>query len=215
MKQNIVINKKPINGRDSLRRNTLDVFSTSDTDKTQQQNENGHKDNNKPNSSLQQPAPSFNETDISTLCSYQQLAPEITTDTIPLYTTSEISPTVPTDIQTHITTNNLNDSSNFTQKSMLKVEDQLSGLKSYVDCELSTLTSKINAFSDSLKNALVNLQKRESNYTNTDLFQQNITSLENELKSKDRIIQSLLETPNALTNSLSDLNAKQPEPIVN
>ena len=98
---------------------------------------------------------------------------------------------------------------------MLKIEAQLSVLKCYVDCELSTLTSKIDVFSDSLKNALANLQKRESNYTNTDLLQQNITSLENELKSKDRITESLLKTQNALTNSLSNLKAKQPKPMVN
>ena len=98
---------------------------------------------------------------------------------------------------------------------MLKIEAQLSALKSYVDCELSMLTSKINAFSDSLKHAIANLQKRQSNFANTDLLQQSIASLENELKSKDRIIQSLLETQNTLTNSLSTLKAKQPEPIIN
>ena len=65
---------------------------------------------------------------------------------------------------------------------MLKIEAQLPVLKSYVECELSTLTSKLGAFSDSLKHALANLQKRESNYADTDLLQQNITSLENELK---------------------------------
>ena len=67
---------------------------------------------------------------------------------------------------------------------MLKIEAQLSALKSYVDCELSTLTSKIDAFSDSLKHTLANLQKRESNYANTDLLQQSIASLENKLKQK-------------------------------
>ena len=83
IKQNI--NRKSINGRDSFRRSTIDVFSTtdgtSDTDNTQQQKEKDYKDNNKSNSSLQQPAPSFNETDINTLCSSQQLAPKNTTDT--------------------------------------------------------------------------------------------------------------------------------------
>ena len=83
-------------------RNTLNVFSTtdetSDTDNTQQQKEKGAKDNNKPNSFLKQPAPSFNETDINTLRSCQQLAPETTSDTTSPNTTTEISPTVPTDI---------------------------------------------------------------------------------------------------------------------
>ena len=142
IKQNIIINKKSINGSDSFRRNTFDVCSTtdenSDINNTQQQNEKGHKDNNKPSSSLQQPAPSFNETDINTLCSCQQLAPEITTDTRSLNTTTEISPTVPNDIQTPITTNNLNETSHFIHKSMLKIEVQLSVLKSHVECELST-----------------------------------------------------------------------------
>ena len=53
---------------------------------------------------------------------------------------------------------------------MLKIEAQLSALKSYVDCEVSTLTSKIDAFSDSIKHALADLQKRESNHANTDLL---------------------------------------------
>ena len=61
IKQNIIINNKYINARDAFRRNTLDVCSTtdenSDTDNTQQQNEKDYKDNNKPNSPLQQPAP--------------------------------------------------------------------------------------------------------------------------------------------------------------
>ena len=68
VKQNIIINKKSVNGRDSFSRNTLEGFSTtdetSDTDNTQLQNEKGHKDNNKHNSSLQQLTHSFIETDI-------------------------------------------------------------------------------------------------------------------------------------------------------
>ena len=118
IKQNIIINKKSNNGRNSFWRNTLDAFSTSDvtsdTDKTRQQNEKGHKDNNKPNSSLQQPAPSFKEIDINILCSCKQLAPEIETDTTSLNTTTKISRTTPTNIQTPITGNNLNDTSIFT-----------------------------------------------------------------------------------------------------
>ena len=119
---------------------------------------------------MQNPAPSFDEIDINTLRSSKQIPPENTTDT---------SPTVPTDIQTPITTSNLDDTSNLTKKTILKIEAQLSVLKSYVDCELSTLTSKIDAFSDSLKNTLENLQKRNSSYSNTNLLQQNITFLEN------------------------------------
>ena len=64
-------------------------------------------------------------------------------DTTSLNAMTEISSTVPTDIQTPINANDLNYTSNFTQKSMLKIEAQLSALKSYVNCELSTLISKI------------------------------------------------------------------------
>ena len=94
IKQNIIINKKYVNGRGSLRRNTLDALNTtdetSDNDNTQQQNENKHKTNNNPNSSLQQPAPPFLQTDINTLYSSQELASEITTDTTSLNATTEI-----------------------------------------------------------------------------------------------------------------------------
>ena len=65
---------------------------------------------------------------------------------------------------------------------MLKIEAQLSALKSYVDCELSTLTSKIDAFSDSLKHALANLQKRENNYAKTDLLQHCILGKRTKIK---------------------------------
>ena len=121
IKQNIRINKKSINGCDSLRCNTLNVFSTtdqtSDIDNTQQQNKKGQKGNNKSNSSLQHSAPSFNQSDINTLCCCEQLAPENTADTTSLNTTTEISRTIPTDIQNPLTTNNLDGTSNFTQNS--------------------------------------------------------------------------------------------------
>ena len=65
---------------------------------------------------------------------------------------------------------------------MLKIEAQLSALKSYVDCELSMLTSKIDAFSDSLKHALADIQKRENNYANTDLLQHCIPGKRTKIK---------------------------------
>ena len=96
LKQNIVMNKKSINGHNSFRRNTLEVFRTTDEScATDYTDEKGHKDNNKNNSSLQQPTHSFIETDIRTLCSCQQLAPEIITHTTSLNTITEISSTVP------------------------------------------------------------------------------------------------------------------------
>ena len=99
VKQNIVIDKKSINGHNSFRRNTLEFLRTTDescdTDYTHLENKKGHKDNNKPNSSLQQPTHSFIETEIHTLCSSEQLALEIITDATSLNTITEISSTVP------------------------------------------------------------------------------------------------------------------------
>ena len=81
--------KKSISGHGSFRRNTLEVFSTIDEiiDNTDQQNKKGHNYDNKSNNSLQQPAPTFHETDINTLCSCQQFAPEIAGETTSLNTT--------------------------------------------------------------------------------------------------------------------------------
>ena len=93
IKQNIITNKKSINGRVLFRRNSIDVFSTTDetndTNKTQQQSKKDHSGNNKSDSLLQQAAPPFNEIDINTLCFAQQLAPEITTETKSLNTTTK------------------------------------------------------------------------------------------------------------------------------
>ena len=122
-----------------------------------------HNGNNKSNSSLQQPAPPFNETDINTICFSQELAPEITTETTSLNTTTETSPIVPTNIQIPIATNNLNDPSNFTQKTILKIEAQLLVIKSYVDCELSMFTSKIDAELPPKKTAT--FREPEKNYS--------------------------------------------------
>ena len=65
---------------------------------------------------------------------------------------------------------------------MPKIEAQLPALKSYVDRVLSKLTSKIDAFLDSLKHALANLQKRENNYANTDLLQHCIPGKRTKIK---------------------------------
>ena len=46
---------------------------------------------------------------------------------------------------------------------MLKIEAQLSALKVYLDCELSTLTSKIDTFSESLKHVLSSLHPWKTN----------------------------------------------------
>ena len=104
-----------------------------------------------------------------------------------LNTTTKISLTVQARIQIPIATNNLNDTFNFTQKTILKIEAQLPLLKNYIDCKFSTFISKIDVFLDSFKSAQANLQKIECNYSNTELLQQNIIFLENKINSKDKL----------------------------
>ena len=97
----VIINKKFINRCGLFRYNTIDVvvplmktailITFNKTEKTTNAMINVI-------GCLQNRAPSLNETDINTLCSSQQLAPETTTDTTLLNTTAETSPTVPTDI---------------------------------------------------------------------------------------------------------------------
>ena len=78
-----------------------------------------------------------------------------------------------------------NDNSRLIQKTILKTEAQLSVLQSYVDCELSALTSKIDMFSDSIKNVLSDLQNKEHEKSQIEVLKKNITFLQNEIKSKD------------------------------
>ena len=59
---------------------------------------------------------------------------------------------IPSDTHFLLVASVMNDNFRLTQKNILKIEPQLSVLKkSYVDCELSASTSKIDVFSDSIK----------------------------------------------------------------
>ena len=115
----------------------------------------------------------FNKTNVNILGSSEQLALAVTAETTSLNSTNETPPIVATDILTPLATNNQNDTSNF---SLLKKEAQLLVLKSYVDCELSTLTSKTDAFSDPLKNALENLQNKNVTIATLTCFSKTIHS---------------------------------------
>ena len=69
-------------------------------------------------------------------------------------------------------------------------------LTSYIECELSALTSKIEVFSDSIKNVLSDLQNKK--HKNGQVLKKNITFLQNKIKPKDTTIESLLETQKPL-----------------
>ena len=86
---------------------------------------------------------------------------------------------------------------------MLKLEAKLSVLKSYVDCEHSALTSKIDIFFYSIKSVLSDLQNKEHENSQIEVPKKN-TTLQNEIKSKGTVIESLFEKQKTLTKSLSD-----------
>ena len=115
----------------------------------------------------------FSKTNVNILGSSEQLALAVTAETTSLNSTNETPPIVATDILTPLATNNQNDTSNF---SLLKIEAPLLVIKSYVDCELSTLTSKTDAFSDPLKNALENLQNKNVTIATLTCFSKTIHS---------------------------------------
>ena len=72
-------------------------------------------------------------------------SPEFKIDISPSNRIIEIS--IPSDTHTPLVANVTNENSRLTQKNILKIEAQVSVLKSYVDCEISALTSKIDFFS--------------------------------------------------------------------
>ena len=76
-------------------------------------------------------------------------------------------------------------------KHMCKLEAQLSVIKSYVNCEVSILTNKTEFISNDFEKRINTLQRKEK--SKTEILQQNMTFLQNELLSKNEIIKSLME----------------------
>ena len=70
-------------------------------------------------------------------------------------------------------------------------------------------------FSDSIKNVLSDLQNKEHENSQTEVIKKNITLLQNEIKSEDTIIESLLKTQKTLTKYLSDQIPKHFQSIEN
>ena len=89
----------------------------------------------------------------------------------------------PSHTHTPLVTTVTNDNSRLIEKNTLKIEAQLSILKSYVDCGPSALTSKIDVFPNSINIFLSDLQNKER--SQIEVLKKNITFLQNEIKSKD------------------------------
>ena len=72
------------------------------------------------------------------------------------------------------------------------MKQKISVIKKYIDCELSEVNKKINSVSknmNELSKIFDTIQKGRSV-----LLNENIEFLKNELKSKDKMIKSLIET---------------------
>ena len=88
-----------------------------------------------------------------------------------------------------------------------KIEAQLSTLRSYVSCEISSLHSKKESISQSLQENLKAFQERGTK-TN-EIFHQNMTFSQNELLIKNEIIKYLTETQTTILEALSSFKSNQ------
>ena len=98
---------------------------------------------------------------------------------------------------------------NSSKNDILKVEAQLSALKSYVNCELSILRNQIESFTDHTK------MSRGHENRNIDALHKNIAFLQNELTEKNKIIKSLMETQTAVLDVMTDLRQQPNTPEQN
>ena len=89
---------------------------------------------------------------------------------------------------------------NVQQSEDAKLEAQFSALKSYVICEISTLVNKIEQISESLNNL------KQNDNRNTDMLEYNISFLQQELRSKDELIKSIMDTQTMVLETISKQN---------
>ena len=72
-----------------------------------------------------------------------------------------------------------------------KLEAQLSGIKSYIKCEISDLTQQIGSIKQNVYETLKDIEQR---VRNTESLKGYLLFLQNELSSKNEIIKSLMDT---------------------
>ena len=82
------------------------------------------------------------------------------------------------------------------RKHISKLEAQLYAIKSYVNCEVSILTNKIESISNDFEKRINTLLGKEK--SKLEILQQNMTLLQNELLSKNEIIKSLIEIQSSI-----------------
>ena len=107
--------------------------------------------------------------------------------------------TLPTPHPDNIIANDINNPT--LRNNAWKYEAKISVLKSYVACELSTLYNKTDRFMETFNKTISNFETKPY-----EILQDNIEFLQNELRSKDEIIKTLMETQTA---ALENLHLKQ------
>ena len=74
----------------------------------------------------------------------------------------------------------------------MNMEAKFSALKSYLDCEISSLNSKVDLFIESLKETITKVEKSDNN--NMEILQESTRFLQKNLLAKSDIIKSLTKT---------------------
>ena len=97
-----------------------------------------------------------------------------------------------------------------TQQKVLRVEAELSAIKSHFKCELSTLNSKIESLTTSLSGALKKLENHPHKCCS--IVEDKLLFLQKELLSKDDIIKSLVEMQTAILDSKSNTASEKQIP---
>ena len=79
-----------------------------------------------------------------------------------------------------------------------KYEAKISSLKSYIQLELSPLHKKIDPFMKTLNKTISNFETKSYK-----ILQDNIEFLQNELRSENKVIKTLMQTQTAVLENLS------------
>ena len=74
----------------------------------------------------------------------------------------------------------------------MNMEVKFSALKGYLDCEISSLNSKVDLFIESLKETITKVEKSDNN--NMEILQESTRFLQKNLLAKSDIIKSLTKT---------------------
>ena len=74
----------------------------------------------------------------------------------------------------------------------MNMEVKFSALKGYLDCEISSLNSKVDLFIESLKETITKVEKSDNN--NMEILQESTRFLQKNLLAKSDITKSLTKT---------------------